>query len=445
MKAALLAFVLFASLTASAVRAEPVLLISIDGLRPGDVLEAEQRGLKVPNLRRFLTEGAYATGVSGVLPTLTYPSHTTLITGVSPARHGVVNNFTFDPTLINQGGWYWYASDITAQTLWQAAAAGKHSVANVHWPVSVGASGITWNLPQIWRTGHDDDAKLVNALATPGLIASLEKATGEGYAPGIAEDIASDEKRGRFAVKLIETRKPGFATVYLAALDHQQHVDGPDTPSAHAVLERIDAIVGKLVAAERSAHPDAVIAVASDHGFAAVNHEFNLYRAFIDARLIRLTADGKIKEWDAVPWSSGGSIAIVLARPTDAALTGKVAGLLSQLQADPANGIAAVIDKAAIDKAGGNPRASFYLDLTTGTTFSGYTGADAPLNSTPHYKGMHGYFPGNPLMRSTFMVMGHGVPRGKSLGEIDMRAIAPTLARILKVRLEGAEVPALKF
>jgi predicted AlkP superfamily pyrophosphatase or phosphodiesterase len=65
-----------------------VLLISIDGLRPGDVLEAESRGLKIPNLRRFLAEGAHAQGVRGVLPTLTYPSHTTLITGVAPgARH----------------------------------------------------------------------------------------------------------------------------------------------------------------------------------------------------------------------------------------------------------------------------------------------------------------------------------------------------------------------
>ena len=54
--------------------ASPVLLISIDGLRPGDVIEAQQRGLRVPNLRRFLTEGSYASGVRGVLPSVTYPA-----------------------------------------------------------------------------------------------------------------------------------------------------------------------------------------------------------------------------------------------------------------------------------------------------------------------------------------------------------------------------------
>lgn len=116
--------------TASA-SAAPLLLISIDGLRPGDVLEAEARGLHLPNLRRFVDHGAFATGVVGVLPTLTYPSHTTLITGVAPLRHGIVNNLTFDPTNINQVGWYWYAADIRVPTLWDAAHAAGRTTANV--------------------------------------------------------------------------------------------------------------------------------------------------------------------------------------------------------------------------------------------------------------------------------------------------------------------------
>ncbi|MFM5884942.1 MAG: alkaline phosphatase family protein [Novosphingobium sp.] len=445
MKAALFVSALLACLAATAAQAEPVLMISIDGLRPGDVIEAEQRGLKVPNLRKFLTEGAWASGVKGVLPTVTYPSHTTLLTGASPARHGVVSNTTFDPTQINQSGWYWYASDIKVPTLWQAAATGGYSVANVHWPVSVGASGVTWNLPQIWRTGHDDDAKLVTALATPGLVAALQKATGETYAPGIDESIAGDENRGRFAAQLIASRKPGFATVYLTALDHQQHLDGPDTPGAHAVLERIDAIVGKLVAAELKARPDAVIAVVSDHGFEAISTETSLFRAFIDAGLIKLDAKGKVSSWEAMPWPSGGSAAVALARPADAALIGKVGALLAALKADPATGIAAIADAKAIAAMGGNPQASFHVDFAPGASAANFAGANAPLVGPSTYKGTHGYFPAAPHMRSTFLIKGRGVPKGRSLGEIDMRAIAPTLARIMKVRLEGAELPALAF
>lgn len=439
------ALALAAALFSTAAAAEPVLLISIDGLRPGDVIEAEKRGLRIPNLRRFVTEGAYATGVVGVLPTVTYPSHVTLLTGASPARHGVVSNTTFDPRAINQGGWYWYASDIRVPTLWSAAGAAGKTVGNVHWPVSVGAAGVTWNLPQYWRTGHPDDAKLVAALSTPGLVAELEKAAGETYAAGIDESIEGDENRGRFAAKLIEAHRPDFVTAYLTALDHEQHARGPGTPQAHAVLERIDAVVGKLVSAERSAHPDAVIAVVSDHGFEAIGRETSLFRPFIDAGLITLDAKGAVKDWHAMPWIAGGSAAVVLARPDDAALQAKVGKLLAELKADPANGIAAVIGRSEIARIGGNPQAAFYVNMAADAALAGFAGANAPLRGTPKYKGTHGYFPQAQHLRSTFLIMGRNVPQGRSLGEIDMRAIAPTLAAVLGVKLDGAELPALQF
>ncbi len=93
----------------------PLVVLSIDGLRPTDVLQAAQHGLRVPHLRRLVADGAHASGVVGVLPTVTYPSHVTLVTGVSPARHGILANQPFDPMARNMGGWYWYAEDIGCQ------------------------------------------------------------------------------------------------------------------------------------------------------------------------------------------------------------------------------------------------------------------------------------------------------------------------------------------
>ncbi len=434
---------------ATAAQARPVLLISLDGLRPADVSDAAARGLKVPNLRRFMAEGSYADGVIGILPTVTYPSHTTLITGAAPARHGIVNNLTFDPTQINREGWYWYAGDIRVPTLWDAAHGARLTTGNIHWPVSVGARGIDWNLPQIWITGHGDDAKLLAALASPGLLSELEATEGP-YAAGIDDSIDGDETRGRFALRLIALHHPDFLTVYLTGLDTMQHHAGPDTPEAHAVLERLDTIVGRLVAAEQAAHPDVAVAVVSDHGFAHVTRALNLWRGFIDAGLVRgadagpLRGGWKITAWDAVPWISGGSIAVVLARPDDAALKVRVAGLLARLKSDPHNGIANIITRDAIGRAGSNPQADFYLDLADGFMALPWRGPDLPLVMDPApYKGMHGYFPADPRMRSTFLVMGAGLPKGRDLGMIDMRAIAPTLATLLGVKLAGAELAAI--
>jgi predicted AlkP superfamily pyrophosphatase or phosphodiesterase len=442
-RAAPLAIALLASALAGGARANPVLLISIDGLRPGDVLEAEQRGLKLPNLKRFVAEGAHATGVVGNLPTLTYPSHTTLITGVAPARHGIVGNQTFDPLAMNYGGWYWYASDEKARTLWDAAHDAGLSTGNVHWPVSVGARNVTWNIPQIWRSGHADDRKLLNALATPGLIGALEHDCGAPYADGIDESLSGDQTRARFAAELIAGKKPDFLTVYLTALDHQQHATGPGSAEAHATLEAIDALIGTLAAAEIKAHPDAVVSVVSDHGFVTVDTVVNLYRAFIDAGLVTLDDKGKINSWEASPWASGGSFAVVLARPDDAALTARVAALIDKLKADSAARIAQVLDRAGIAAAGGNPQASFYIDLKLGAVAAPFINGEAPLTMPSPSKGMHGYFPAAPEMRSTFLVMGPGVAHNRNLGEIDMRAIAPTLAKVMGGKLPDAEKAAI--
>jgi predicted AlkP superfamily pyrophosphatase or phosphodiesterase len=431
--------ILFAIAVAIPASAGPVLLISIDGLRPGDVLEAEKRGLKIPNLRAFLRDGTYATGVVGVLPTVTYPSHATLLTGVNPAKHGIFGNTTLDPMSINQGGWYWFAEDFKVPTLWDAARAKGLTVGNVHWPVSVGAASVTWNLPQIWRSGHPDDEKMLRALNTPGLLAPMEAKLGR-YARGIDEDIAADENRGRFAVELLRSKRPDFTTVYLTAYDHYQHRFGPGASDAHAVIERIDAIVGQLVAAARTARPGTTIAVVSDHGFEVTTTEINLFRPFIDAGLITLGKDGKIASWDAVPWNSGGSIAVVLTRPDDAALVTKVRTLLNGLARQPDSFIARVVEGTGLAQMGANPQAQFYVDLKPGFLSGGFEGEKTVLARPAKYKGMHGYFPDAATMRSTFLIMGPGVQKGRSLGEIDMRAIAPTIADVLGVGLPQAEL-----
>ncbi|MGH8237237.1 MAG: alkaline phosphatase family protein [Steroidobacteraceae bacterium] len=115
---------LFASICSAAcvAAAPPVLVISVDGLHPAYVTEADRHGLKVPALRRMLQQGARARGVVGVVPTVTYPSHTTLMTGVTPREHGIISNTPFDPLNVNKEGWYWYAEDIKAKTLWEVAA-----------------------------------------------------------------------------------------------------------------------------------------------------------------------------------------------------------------------------------------------------------------------------------------------------------------------------------
>lgn len=421
-----------------AAAAPPLLMIAIDGLRPQE-WQRRDNGLDLPALRG-LAAGGTSAAVTGVLPTVTYPSHTTLITGATPRRHGIANNLTFDPLRGNADGWYWYASDIKADTLWQAASRAGQKVVNVHWPVSVGVPGLTANLPQIWRTGMPDDDKMMGALATPGLLADQEAEAGP-YPTGKDETITSDEGRTKHAIALMRRLKPDFATVYLTGFDHEQHEAGPDSPAARAVLVRIDVAVSQLVAAARAINPQTTVVIVSDHGFAPTARTTNLFVPFIKAGLIRLTADGSaIASWDAIPWMAGGSAAIRVARPDDAALKARVAAVLKDVAADPAAGIDRVMDAAAIAAAGGTADAAFWVNCQPGWLMGGKL--DGVQGEPTATRGMHGYFPDVPAMRASLIANGPGITAGRDLGVIDMRAIAPAVAAQLGVSLRDAEKPA---
>ncbi len=418
-------------------QASPVLMISIDGLRPADVLDAEARGLKIPNLRKLAGEGIYATGVRNALPTVTYPNHTTLLTGVWPAKHGIFNNTTFDPKGENQGGWYWYASDIKVPTLWDAAHKAGRTTASVYWPVSVGAAGVDYDIPELWRAHIGEDAKLLKAVSTPGLVDELEASTHRKLVELTEELPANNEARTTFAEALYAAKKPAFMTLHLAALDHAQHGFGPGDPKSKAVLEQIDGMIGRLIATARKVQPDVVIAIVSDHGFAPVEHDVNLSEAFVEAGL--MTTDAKthrITAWQAAPWG-GAAVAVVLANPQDEAVKIKTKALLDKLAANPDYGIVRIVDAAEAARIGGTPMASYWIDFKPGWSAGGRPGG--PMTGTSEEKGAHGYFPDHPEMRATFILAGPGVPKTGALGEIDMRDIAPTVAKVLKVDLPSAD------
>jgi predicted AlkP superfamily pyrophosphatase or phosphodiesterase len=420
-----------------------VLLISIDGLRPEYVLDSATFGGRLPHLRRMVRDGAFATGVRGVVPTVTYPSHATLLTGVSPAKHGILANTTFDPMLRNQGGWYWYASDIRVPTLWDAARGAGLRTASVHWPVSVGAP-IDVNLPQYWRAGTPDDRKLIRVLSTPGLLDRLERELGP-YADGADETIEGDENRARFAARILELERPRFMTTYFTALDHEQHERGPLGPAnrgAMLVLERIDAIVGRLTeAATRTGGTDAVVAVVSDHGFAPAARELNLFPALLDAGLISADSSGHVTAWEASIWPAGGSVAVVVKDTANAAARRRVREVMQRLAADASMGIERLVEPDELARRGAFTGVELLLALRPG--FTSGSKVISTLLPQATVRGMHGYWPDEPSMRSAFFIRGNDVPRGRSLGEIDMRSIAPTLASLLGVTLSMAEQPAL--
>lgn len=425
-----------------------VLLISIDGLAPDYLINTDEYGLRVPVLREFLTRGAYATAVVNVTPTVTYPNHTTLVTGVAPAQHGIHANTVFDPEGREQGAWNWYGAQIKARTLWEAAKEKDMTTAAVLWPVTVGHPAIDYNVPEYWRVKQRSDDYLLNAVATPRGFLDTVKSVDALFVDGgkEANDWAFDDKLADIAIAMIDEARPNLLTVHIVGLDGAQHGDGPlpINDRARETLEHLDATIGRIIAAERAAYPNATIAIVSDHGFHPVTATVNLNAAFAKAGLIELDANGRLKSWKAYAWNSGGSASVVLHDASDAATFAAVDSILSELASDPDNGIASVLRGEEAVAEGALPQASFLVDCQAGFATGGALSGDV-VTPTPKRTGTHGYRNIHPEMHSAFFVMGPDVTPGLNLGTIDIRSIAPTLAKELNVDLPATQAPVLSL
>ena len=311
----------------------PVVLISIDGLKPEYIINADQHGLKIPSLRRLMSEGTYARAVTGVLPTVTYPSHTTMVTGVAPAAHGILYNSPFDPLHRNQDGWMWYAEDVKTPTLWDAANRAGFVSSSVDWPVTVGAA-ITYKIAQYWRATTEDDHKLLRALSTPGLLDEGEKAVGR-YPAGYLYTVESDTRRADFAAWLIAAKRPRIHTSYFSVLDEVEHEHGPATPEVFATIEAIDGMIDRVWKAAIGVNPDTVVCVVSDHGFAPYDRTVSVNVALQRAGLIDVDVEGHVLDWRAMTWGN----AVMLKDRGDAAALGAARKVLDALVADPSSGV----------------------------------------------------------------------------------------------------------
>jgi predicted AlkP superfamily pyrophosphatase or phosphodiesterase len=418
------------------VQGHPVLLISVDGMRPNDVFNAEDHGIRLPTLQRMIVEGTSARAVRNVTPTITLPNHTTLITGTLPSEHGFYDNVVFDPLRRRTDRYFWYAQDIKVQTLWDAVKSKGGMVASLYWPGTVGADSIDVNVPLYWRDMDLEDIKQIAALSTPRLVGELEHATGRKLVQSMLLTPAADRVIGEYAAYVLTSRHPRLLTVHLSAFDHVAHVYGPDSPEAHAALENTDAVIGAIQTAGRKAIPGLVVAVVSDHGFAPLHDDVNVLKAFVDAGLAKVDpATGQFVDWQAMPWGYA-SAAVFLARPLDPDLQARTADVLARIVKDPAYHVQKIVDLtgSAAFKAGRSP--AYYIDFEAGYEMGQSLGAT--MLTPSKYKGMHGYLNDMEAMHSAFFMSGPTIAHGKNLGEIDMLDIAPTLAAVLGTVLPQA-------
>jgi predicted AlkP superfamily pyrophosphatase or phosphodiesterase len=409
-----------------------VLLISIDGLLPSTYTRPAPPD--APTLRKLAAEGTVADGVVGVLPTVTFPSHTTIITGVHPAAHGIIDNRIVDAEARSRGGWFWYAKEIRVPTLITAARARNLTTAAVNWPVTID-SDAHYVVPEFERSPHPEARHMLDALSTPGLLHAVEISR-ERPLPWPL----NDEARTDIARYVLKTHRPQLTVLHLLATDGAQHEHGPGSPEAHKAVDGVDREVARIVQTleESGMRRNTVVAIVSDHGFLPYERVLHPNALFKQEGLLTVNAAGAITGWQAYFHSSGGSGYVYL-NDSSAALRDRVASILTRLKASPDAAVENVWSALDLVKFGAHPHASFGLDVKNGWYTGG--GHDALVVRTDRVRGGHGFMPARRELHASLILNGPGIPRG-NLGVVRMTQIAPTLARMLGVSLSSdADLP----
>lgn len=356
----------------------PVILISVDGLR-ADYL---RRGI-TPTISALAARGVTTAAMRPSFPSLTFPNHYTLVTGLRPDRHGIVNNNMDDPALgrfalslrnaVEDGRWW-----ADGEPVWVTAERAGLATATMFWPGSEAA--IRGVRPGRWLPF---DGKMSNRDRVAQLLAWLDASP-----------------------------RPRFLTLYFDTVDHGGHEFGPDSPEVNKAVAEVDARIADLLAGLKARGIDANIILVADHGMAPVSAERRiLLDALIDPAAVRFVAGGALAAMDPMPGREA-EVRAALLRPHP------------QMACHDKGDVPAALHY-------GRHRRVPALVCIAESGWMIWLSAPTPEQAAKPLGGMHGYDPAHPDMAASFVAAGPAFRSGVVLPPFDNVHVHPLLLRLL--------------
>ena len=376
-----------------------------------------------------------------MFPSVTHPSHTTLVTGVRPLRHGVINNRMtnrvtgerFHITNLDR------TASVKVPTLFDVARRGGLSTAAFFWPETKNDPSIDFNVPEVFTAESKADINAVPSAVLDELRAAgvpiddYFRYYGDSFLMG-----TSDYVLAQSAAHVIKTRKPSLLAIHLLLTDEVQHELGPAHYRARAALTAADHAVGVLVDAVREAGlaDQTTFVVTADHGFATIDKQVNLAPVFADPVLkgaLKLHPQGWSLFVEKTPAFDAARHQAALDRAYERAAT--------------ITGVAKVVRSAEFHALGiptydespfiaGHDMVIGEVDTFLTADPANPSTARVPLMPPRHE---HGYLPTNPKMFTSLVLSGRGIRKGATIGHVRGLDVAPTIARLLGIEMRDVE------
>jgi predicted AlkP superfamily pyrophosphatase or phosphodiesterase len=414
-----------------------VVLLSIDGF-PSWLWK--DPAMPIPNLRRLAAEGAVGEAMTVSNPSITWINHTTLVTGVSPRRHGVL----FNGLLVRQGPTLppkieqWAERDrmVFAPTIYDRAFAAGLTTAEVDWVAITKAPTIHWSFPEL----PDPE----------GVVAKELQLSRKLWDPGLGMSDAAKSRNiawrdlqwTQAAVHIVQEHRPNLLLFHLLSTDASNHSYGPGSTGSYVAYGYIDQLVGRFVEGVRDAGllEKTTILVATDHGFKKVAKVVLPNVALRKAGLLEAVGPRVTKAEAWVQAQGGMAFAYVNDPARKAELLPRLREVLSKLE-----GVERVLDGS--DGPGlGMPlpeenagMGDLILFAKKGYAFQLPVTGENEVVESNGYLGTHGYPASDPELDGVLIASGYGIRKGVTLGRVSNLDVTPTLSRLLGVESPGKE------
>jgi len=426
---------------------EHLVIVSIDGMAAGYLDDSRA---EIPTIRELAARGARAQGMITAFPSVTWPAHVTLVTGVPPNRHGVIGNNVYDRNLDRPLA---YIGDpevtkpnaIRVPTLYDAAHEAGLTTGAVIWPCCNGAATLDFMIPDSNRP--DLHAK----YTTPGFIDLLLKSNIDirpiaewGWDKQKANE--RDQLYTDVGCYLVQNQRVNLVLIHLIMPDGVEHDHGPYTPPVFESLAASDRRIRQVwdVLNQPPLVGKSTLFVVSDHGFAPYEKRVHPNVLLRRTSLIDVDAEGKVSGRRAWCVAQGGcSFAYVLGEQDHEQRAVALRRELSALE-----GVHQILDPqqfAELNVAlpSENPQApDFILLAGPGYAFTDNIEGEA-VTDAGGLRGSHGHLPQPEYMQAMFVAAGTGIRPGTRLGVISSIDVAPTAAKLLGIELPTATGKAL--
>lgn len=397
-----------------------------------------------PCFNLLLSQGSQIKRMRTIYPSLTYPSHVSILTGALPGKHGIVNNEPSVPGNL-KCDWYWFHEPVKVPDLHDVAKAAGLTTASVFWPVTGAHPSVDYLLAEYWAQGKNDT--LEKAYKRAGTSDSLFDEVIRDLIPKLDswESPFTDEGKTLCACEIIRRYQPDLLTLHLGQIDYYRHRYGIFNDKVSEGVEKSEHYLEMIFNACKDAgiFDYTNFVIVSDHGQINYSRRMNLNLLFVNEGLIRLDSSGNIADWDVWAKSANFSAQIYLNDKTNSALHEKVNSLLQRWCKDGDMGIGRVYSaEEASREEGLFGDFSFVIESDDETLF--FSDWREPLFSEArpiadgYLRASHGHHP-DKGPQPIFVAMGPDIRKGVVLEHGRVIDEAPTFATLLGTSLPYAD------